>query len=318
MSQIKFSAVVPVFNEQGNLRRLYEEMRVVCTELACTYEIIFIDDGSSDGSLTTLKEIQQKDSNVRVIQFRRNFGQTAALAAGFDVARGQIIATLDADCQNDPRDIPAMFERLEDGYDLVCGWRHHRKDNYLSRTLPSRVANIIIGQLTDVKLHDYGCTLKIMRSDLAKSLKLYGEMHRLIPALSSSHGAKISEIKVNHRLRVSGVSKYGLTRTLRVILDIITVKFFLNFSSRPIQLFGSVGLLSTLSGVAILGVYGFQKIFFGLSLTDRPVLLLAVLLVIGGLQFITFGLLAELQVRTYHESQDKPTYVIREIYESLE
>ena len=318
MSQIKLSIVLPVFNEDGNLSLLYEEIRVVCTELACAYEVIFIDDGSLDGSLNTLREIQQKDSNVRVVQFRRNFGQTAALAAGFDVARGQVIATLDADCQNDPRDIPKMLEQLEDGYDLVCGWRYRRKDNFFSRTLPSKVANIIIGLLTDIKLHDYGCTLKVMRSDLAKSLKLYGEMHRLIPALSSSYGAKISEIKVNHRPRVSGISKYGLTRTLRVILDVITVKFFLNFSSRPIQLFGSFGLLSTLCGVSILGIYGFKNLVFGMSLADRPILLLAVLLIVAGLQFITFGLLAELQVRTYHESQDKPTYLIRNIYESLE
>ena len=231
MSQIKLSIVLPVFNEDGNLSLLYEEIRVVCTELACTYEVIFIDDGSLDGSLDTLRTIQLKDSNVRIVQFRRNFGQTAALAAGFDVARGQVIATLDADSQNDPRDIPKMLEQLEDGYDLVCGWRYRRKDNFFSRTLPSKVANIFIGLLTDIKLHDYGCTLKVMRSDLAKSLKLYGEMHRLIPALSSSYGAKISEIKVNHRPRVSGMSKYGLTRTLRVILDVITVKFFLNLSA---------------------------------------------------------------------------------------
>ncbi|SVB40102.1 uncharacterized protein METZ01_LOCUS192956, partial [marine metagenome] len=300
MSQIKLSIVLPVFNEDGNLSLLYEEIRVVCTELGCTYEVIFIDDGSLDGSLDTLRAIQLKDSNVRVVQFRRNFGQTAALAAGFDIARGQVIATLDADCQNDPRDIPKMLEQLEDGYDLVCGWRYRRKDNFFSRTLPSKVANIFIGLLTDIKLHDYGCTLKVMRSDLAKSLKLYGEMHRLIPALSSSYGAKISEIKVNHRPRVSGMSKYGLTRTLRVILDVITVKFFLNFSNRPIQLFGSFGLLSTLCGVSILGIYGFRKIFLGMSLTDRPILLLAALLIVTGFQFITFGLLAELQVRTYH------------------
>ena len=318
MSQIKLSVVLPVFNEEGNLSVIYEEMRVVCTELACTYEIIFVDDGSLDGSLNTLREIQQKDSNVRVIQFRRNFGQTAALAAGFAIARGQVIVTLDADCQNDPKDIPIMLKKLEEGYDLVCGWRYRRQDNYFSRTLPSKIANFIIGLLTDIKLHDYGCTLKVMRSDLAKSLKLYGEMHRLIPALSSSYGARISEVKVNHRPRVSGLSKYGLSRTLRVVLDVITVKFFLSFSSRPIQLFGSFGLISALSGSCILGVYGFQKIFFGMSLSDRPVLLLAVLLVIGGLQFITFGLLAELQIRTYHESQNKPTYLIRTIYESLE
>ena len=318
MSQIKLSVVLPVFNEEGNLAVIHEEIQVVFTELACTYEIIFIDDGSLDGSLNTLIEIQKKDSNVRVVQFRRNFGQTAALAAGFAIARGQVIVTLDADCQNDPRDIPIMLKKLEEGYDLVCGWRHRRQDNYFSRTLPSKIANFIIGLLTDIKLHDYGCTLKVMRSDLAKSLKLYGEMHRLIPALSSSYGARISEIKVNHRPRVSGLSKYGLTRTLRVILDVITVKFFLSFSSRPIQLFGSFGLISVLGGVSILGVYGVRKIFFGMSLTDRPILLLAVLLIIGGLQFITFGLLAELQIRTYHESQNKPTYLIRTIYESLE
>ena len=318
MSQIKLSVVLPVFNEEGNLSVIYEEIRVVCTELACTYEIIFVDDGSLDGSLNTLREIQQKDSNVRVIQFRRNFGQTAALAAGFAIARGQVIVTLDADCQNDPKDIPIMLKKLEEGYDLVCGWRYRRQDNYFSRTLPSKIANFIIGLLTDIKLHDYGCTLKVMRSDLAKSLKLYGEMHRLIPALSSSYGARISEVKVNHRPRVSGLSKYGLSRTLRVVLDVITVKFFLSFSSRPIQLFGSFGLISVLGGVSILGVYGVRNIFYGVSLTDRPILLLAVLLIIGGLQFITFGLLAELQIRTYHESQDKPTYLIRTIYESLE
>lgn len=313
---VDMSVVLPVYNEEGSLQILYEELCTVLDACVDSYEIIFVDDGSTDESLNILKRIQSADSRLRVVQFRKNFGQTASLSAGLKLARGNIVITMDADCQNDPADIPRMLEQLNNGYDLICGWRHPRKDNFFLRTIPSKIANIFIGMLTDIKLHDYGCTLKVMQRDVAKNIELYGEMHRLIPALASSYGVDICEVKVNHRRRMHGKSKYGIARTFGVILDVMTVKFFLSYSSRPIQLFGGVGLLSTMAGLSILGWYGFQKIVFGMSLNDRPVLLLALLFVISGLHFITFGLLAELQIRTYHESQSKPIYAIRKIYQA--
>jgi glycosyltransferase involved in cell wall biosynthesis len=317
-SEIGLSVVLPVYNEEENIRPLYKELIATLGHGSNSYEIVFVDDGSTDKSLLALKEIQSSDPKVRVVQFRKNFGQTASLAAGINLARGAVVVTLDADLQNDPADIPKMLEELKNGYDLVCGWRTPRKDSFLFRTMPSKIANFFIGMLTDVKLHDYGCTLKVMQRDVAKSLKLYGEMHRLIPALASSYGVAICEVKVNHRPRIAGESKYGMARTFGVILDVLTVKFFLSYSSRPIQLFGGIGLLSGFVGSSILGWYGFQKLAFGLPLNDRPALLLAILLVVAGLQFITFGLLAELQIRTYHESQNKPTYAIRKIYQTIE
>ena len=312
------SVVVPVYNEEGNVELLYNEIVDVLSGYDKSYELVFIDDGSIDRSFEILNQIQLSDDHILLVQFRKNFGQTAALAAGLQHSQGKVIITLDADLQNDPADIPMMVDKLEEGFDLVCGWRSPRADNYFLRIIPSRVANYVIGLLTDLKLHDYGCTLKAMRHDLAKNLELYGDMHRLIPALASFHGADICEVKVNHRPRRTGTSKYGLTRTFGVILDMLTLKFFMNYSSRPIQLFGGLGLFFGFVGCLILGWYGLQYFAFGMSLNNRPMLLLAVLIVVAGLQFITFGLLAELQIRTYHESQNKPIYKIRKTFGKID
>ena len=320
MSQVQYykevdlSIIVPVYNEEGNVELLYNEIVDVLSGYDKSYELVFIDDGSVDRSFEILNQIQLFDDHILLVQFKKNFGQTAALAAGFQQSHGKVVITLDGDLQNDPADIPMMVEKLEEGFDLVCGWRSPRADNYFLRIIPSRVANYVIGLVTDVKLHDYGCTLKVMRNDIAKNLELYGDMHRLIPALASFHGADICEVKVNHRSRRSGTSKYGLARTFGVILDVLTLKFFMSYSSRPIQFFGGLGLFLGFVGCSILGWYGLQYFAFGLSLNDRPMLLLAVLLVVAGLQFITFGLLAELQIRTYHESQNKSIYKIRKIF----
>ena len=311
--EVDLSIIIPVYNEEGNVELLYNEIVDVLSAYNRSYELIFIDDGSTDRSFEILNQIQLSDDHVLLVQFRKNFGQTAALAAGFEHSQGKVVITMDADLQNDPADIPMMVDNLEEGFDMVCGWRSPRMDNYFLRIIPSRVANYFIGFLTNLKLHDYGCTLKAMRSDLAKHLELYGEMHRLIPALASFHGADICEVKVNHRPRRTGTSKYGLTRTFGVILDIVTLKFFMNYSSRPIQFFGGLGLSLGFLGCSILSWYAIRYFAFGMSLNDRPMLLLAILLVVAGLQFITFGLLAELQIRTYHESQNKPIYKIRKM-----
>ena len=314
-TQPHLSVVLPVFNEEDNLEPLYAE---ICEALeGIDFEVLFIDDGSSDASLDRLRGIQARDPRVRVAVFRRNFGQTAAMAAGFDLARGRFIATLDADRQNDPRDIPAMLDRLGSGYDMVCGWRYKRQDGFLLRLLPSKIANRIISYTTDVKLNDYGCTLKVMRAETARQIKLYGEMHRFIPAIASWSGVRIDEMKVNHRPRVAGTSKYGISRTFRVVLDLMTVKFLLGYAGRPIQLFGSIGLVSGFFGVALVSWLLVERLVFNQPLGDRPILLFAVLLVFIGLQFITVGLLAELQTRTYYESQGKSIYAIREMVESV-
>lgn len=311
---MKISVVLPVFNEEENLEPLYEELKLALTSLELEYEVIFIDDGSKDNSFNVLSKLHDRDKTVKVVQFRRNFGQTAALAAGFDHADGDIIVTLDADRQNDPNDIGLLVKKItEEGYDFVNGWRHKRKDPFLLRRLPSLIANKIISFTTDVKLHDYGCTLKAFTSDVAKNIELYGEMHRFIPAIASWMGVNIVEVKVNHRPRVAGVSKYGISRTFRVVLDLITVKFLLKYSSSPLQFFGLFGVVCGMVGFLISLYLTIQKIFFGVALADRPLLLLAVLLIFMGFQFITIGLLAELQIRTYHEAQNKPTYVVRNI-----
>ena len=249
-----------------------------------------------------------------VIEFRRNFGQTAALAAGLRAANGEIIVTMDADRQNVPREIPMLVQEIDRGMDLVCGWRHDRKDGLWLRLLPSRAANWLISTTTDVKLHDYGCTLKAMRRDVAKNLRLYGEMHRFIPAIASWYGVRMSEVKVRHHPRTAGVSKYGLSRTFRVLLDLLTVKFLMGYSARPIQFFGSIGMACTFAGGGILGWLFIERVFLGVALAGRPAVLAGIVLTLVGLQFITVGLLAELQARTYHESQDKPIYEIRHTY----
>jgi glycosyltransferase involved in cell wall biosynthesis len=305
--------VVPVFNEEKNINILYQELIDVLTKLDLTFEIIFIDDGSTDKSLAILSELQENDSRIVVISFRRNFGQTAALSAGFDYARGNIIITLDGDLQNDPEDIPKLLQKLSEGYDIVNGWRFDRKDSFFSRRLPSIIANKIISYSTNVKLHDYGCTLKAFRKEITQNIKLYGEMHRFIPAIASGMGSSVAEVKVNHRVRKFGKSKYGISRTIRVVLDLITVKFLLSYATRPLQIFGLLGFSCGIIGFCMAIYLTIQRQFYGISLANRPALLLAILLIFMGLQFVTLGLLAELQSRTYHEAQNKPIYSIRNI-----
>jgi glycosyltransferase involved in cell wall biosynthesis len=310
---VTLSVVIPVFNEAPNLAVLHAELARVLTDVAQDYEVLYIDDGSLDDSAAVLRQLQERDPHVGVVRFTRNYGQTAALAAGFDHAAGELIVTMDADRQNDPADIPALLTKLGDGYDMVTGWRVSRRDPWLTRRLPSMVANGLIGLITGVRLHDYGCTLKVLRRDMVAGLRLYGEMHRFIPALVSDLGGRVTEIPVHHRPRVAGTSKYGLSRTMRVLLDLIAVKFLTSYSTRPIQVFGAIGLLCSTTGLGITGVLGVERIFFGVELANRPIVWLGILLTLMGLQFITMGLLGELLVRTYHESQDKPVYRVAEV-----
>jgi glycosyltransferase involved in cell wall biosynthesis len=310
----ELSVVIPIYNEAPNLERLYDEFTAALEGWGRPYELILVDDGSVDGSIDILEQLAARDARVRVIEFRRNFGQTAAFAAGFAAARGGLIATADGDLQNDPRDLPAMIQRLESGHDIICGWRQHRKDPFLNRRLPSIVANWLISRSTGVRLNDYGCSLKVFRAEVVKPLRLYGEMHRFLPALASEMGVRIAEQTVNHRPRVQGRSKYGISRTVRVILDLLTVKFLLSYATRPLQIFGLLGLVLGGLGALILGVLGFGRIMQQVSLDQhQPMVLLGILLGFAGLQLLTIGLLAEMQVRTYHESQGKPTYVIRRV-----
>lgn len=315
---LELSVIIPVFNEEKNLEPLYEEISRVLDSLGQAFEIIFVDDGSRDGSFPVLKRIQEKDKAVKIIRLRRNFGQTAALSAGFDYARGRVIVTMDADLQNDPKDIPALLAKINEGYDLVSGWRQKRHDKFFTRRLPSIVANRLISFLTGVKLHDYGCTLKAFRKEIIKSIRLYGELHRFIPAIASTLGVSIAEVKVSHRPRRFGRSKYTIFRLPRVILDMLTVKFLLSYSTRPLQVFGLLGLISGLSGFVIALWLSYQRLILKVSSANRPILLLAVLLMVIGIQFVTLGLLAEIMVRTYHESTGKPIYHIREIIDGEE
>ncbi|HEC27732.1 MAG TPA: glycosyltransferase [Gammaproteobacteria bacterium] len=310
---MKISIILPVFNEEENLDDMNAEIMAVVENMDVDYEIIYIDDGSTDRSFEILSSLREKNQNIKVIQFRRNFGQTACLAAGFDHATGDVIVTMDSDRQNDPNDIPMLLDKINEGYDLVSGWRFDRQDAWLSRKLPSKLANSLISKITGVKLHDYGCSLKAFRKEVVENIRLYGEMHRFIPAIASWMGVRIAEVKVNHRARVAGISKYGISRTFRVILDLVTVKFLLQYSARPLHFFGGIGLASGVTGFLIAFVMLIQKFFFGVALGDRPLLLLAVLLMFIGIQFVTFGLLGELMTRTYHEAQNKPVYVIRQL-----
>ena len=315
---LDLSIVIPLLNEEENIPELYGELTEVLATINRTSEMVFVDDGSTDKSFQLLKELQQKDPRVVVVSFRKNFGQTAAMAAGFDYARGDVIVTMDADLQNDPRDIPLLLEKIDQGCDVVTGWRYDRKDAFINRRLPSMIANKIISKTTGVNLHDYGCTLKAFRQEIIKTIKLYGEMHRFIPAIASGMGISIAEVKVNHRARKYGTSKYGISRTFRVILDLLTVKFLLSYSTRPIHVFGMFGLASSGLGMLLALVMIFQRQFFGTPMGDRPLLLLAILLLFMGVQFITIGLLAELQARTYHESQDKPIYYVQQVLQEDE
>jgi glycosyltransferase involved in cell wall biosynthesis len=307
------SIVIPVYNEEENIGPLVSEITSVMDPLGKRYEIIIVDDGSQDRTFERLAALRQRTCALRVIRLKRNFGQTAALAAGLSHARGEFVALMDGDGQNDPADIPGMLAQLDRGADLVCGWRFKRHDAFLSRRLPSTIANGLISWATRVELHDYGCTLKVMRQEIAKGLKLYGEMHRFIPAIAFERGARIVEMKVNHRPRLRGTSKYGMTRILRVILDLLTVKFLLSYSTRPSHMFGLVGLACTGLGILI-GLYlSMQKVLYNADIGGRPLLLLGILLIFIGFQFITMGLLGEMLARTYHESQDRPVFAIREI-----
>ncbi len=307
------SLVIPIYNEEENIPLLYAEIKEVLDGTSHQYEMIFIDDGSSDTSVQVLEQLSQKDERVLVVALRRNFGQTAAMSAGFDHASGDIIITMDGDLQNDPHDIPDMVAKLNDGYDVVTGWRYDRQDPFISRKLPSMMANKLISWITGVGLHDYGCTLKAFRREVTENIRLYGEMHRFIPAIASGMGISFTEVKVNHRARRFGTSKYGISRTIRVVLDLMTVKFILSYATRPLHVFGTVGVMSAGIGFIIAFIMTLQRFFAGTGLSDRPLLLLAVLLIFMGVQFITMGLLAELVVRTYHESQKKPIYYVRRV-----
>jgi glycosyltransferase involved in cell wall biosynthesis len=314
--EIELSIVIPLFNEEENVEPLYAQLKEAMEPLEQSYEIIVVDDGSTDRSFELLKGLHAQDKRLRVIRFRRNFGQTAAFAAGFEHAQGRVVVTMDADLQNDPADIPRLLEKLEEGYDVVSGWRVERwKSAWLTRRLPSVVANRLISETTGVHLHDYGCSLKAYRDEVVKNINLYGELHRFIPAMASWMGVSVTEIPVHYQPRQFGRSKYGLSRTIKVILDLLTVRFLLSYATRPIHIFGSLGL--AMSGLgSILGLYlSVVKLALGQDIGSRPLLLLAILLMVLGVQMITMGLLGELVVRTYHESQGKRIYVIREILE---
>ena len=308
------SVIVPIFNERENLRRLHAEILEVLSSTAASgeFEIIYIDDGSTDGSSEVLAELVAGEPRTCGVFLRRNYGQTAAFAAGFAQARGDVIVTMDGDLQNDPRDIAALLEQLDAGYDVASGWRVDRQDN-LRRRLPSAIANRLISSVTRVHLHDYGCSLKAYRAEIVKEVRLYGEMHRFLPALCHWHGASVTEVETRHRPRMHGRSKYGLGRTLRVIMDLLTVKFLMSFSTRPLHVFGLVGFASLALGMAINLYLSFQKLVLGLPIGNRPLLLLGVLLLFTGFQFMSMGLLGEMLARIYHESQQKPIYAIRRV-----
>ena len=309
---MNLSLIIPVYNEQDNLPLLFDAIYKVMNSLDQSWEVILVDDGSQDNSLSVLKEYAQKDADhVRVISFRRNFGQTAAIAAGLDYAQGETIILLDADMQNDPADIPMMLAKLDEGYDLVSGWRKSRKDNALTRNFPSMIANWLISRVTGVHLHDYGCTLKAYRRDVLEGFRLYGEMHRFIPVYASSVGAKITEMPVNHHPRKFGKAKYGLERTAKVILDLFTVKFLVSYASKPIYLFGGAGGFLMVISTIIMFYLFMRRIFFLVAIANSPLLQMSAMFFILGFQSILLGLIAELLVRTYHESQRKPTYTVR-------
>ena len=309
---VEVSIVIPVYNEEANLRVLHTKLSDVLASITESYEILFVDDGSTDDSFNILKELNREDKRAKAIKFRRNFGQTAALSAGFDYSKGNVIITMDGDLQNDPEDIPRLLKKINEGYDIVSGCRTDRKDPYFTKKLPSKFSNWLASKLTDVKLHDFGCTLKAFRREVVANINLYGEMHRYIPALASGMGVTIAEVKVRHHPRQHGKSKYGLTRLMRGMLDLITVKFLLSYSTRPLQLFGIPGVISFFVGFVMGAYLTIERLVFGMSIANRPLLLLAVLLIFLGVQFITMGLLGEVITRTYYEVQGKPIYAVKE------
>ncbi len=309
----ELSIVIPLYNEVDNVPPLYDELTAALHAVGRPYEVIVVDDGSRDESFARLRAIHEVDARWRVVRFRRNFGQAAGFAAGFAAARAPVVITLDADLQNDPQDIPKLLAKIEEGYDIVSGWRMERKEPFLTRRLPSMMANRLISGTTNVVLHDYGCSLKAYRREVVKNIRLYGELHRFIPALASWMGVNVAEVPVNDRKRRFGKSKYGISRTFRVFLDLITVRFFLAYATRPLHVFGGLGLASVGVGM-LMGLYlTFVKLVLGENIGTRPLLLLAVMLVILGVQMISMGLLGEMIMRTYYESQNKPIYAIREV-----
>jgi glycosyltransferase involved in cell wall biosynthesis len=310
---MNLSIVIPLYNEEENIEPLYAQLKSALEGVGQEYEIIIVDDGSTDGSFEVLKRLHEDDECLKVIRFRRNFGQTAAFAAGFDCSQGQVVITMDADLQNDPADIPLLLEKIEEGYDVVSGWRLHRQDPFLTRRLPSMIANWLISQVTGVRLHDYGCSLKAYRCEVVKNVQLYGELHRFIPAIANWMGVSVAEVPVRHYARRFGKSKYGLSRTARVLLDLLTVRFLLSYSTRPIHIFGGLGLISFVAGIGLGGYLSYVKFALGKNIGDRPLLLLAILLMVMGVQLISMGLLGELVVRTYYETLDKPIYAVREV-----
>lgn len=309
----RISIVIPLYNEEESIPHLWEQLDKAIANYGQPAEVVIVDDGSKDRSFALLQEIARQDRRFTIIRFRRNFGQTAAFAAGFAQASGEVVITMDADLQNDPMDIPLLMAKIDEGYDIVSGWRKDRQDRYWDRKLPSMMANRLISNVTDVQLHDYGCSLKAYRREVLEHVHLYGELHRFIPALASQVGGTVTEVPVNHRSRQYGRSKYGISRTVRVMLDLINVWFLGSYSTRPIHVFGTLGLASAALGVLV-GLYlTLLKLFLGESIGNRPLLLLAVLLVVIGVQLVTMGLLAEMITRTYYESQGKPIYIVREI-----
>jgi glycosyltransferase involved in cell wall biosynthesis len=305
------SVAIPIYNEEGNIPILYERVTSALRAISRPWELIFVNDGSNDGSEELLDEIAEKDSNVKVIHFRRNFGQTAAMMAGFNFAKGDIIIPMDGDMQNEPADIPLLLAKLEEGFDVVSGWRKDRQDNALKRNLPSIMANQLISFVSGVRLHDFGCSLKAYRRDVVQGVRLYGEMHRFLPIYTRWHGARIAEVTVRHYARAHGKSKYGLERVLKVLADLITVKFLERFQQKPMYLFGAVGLVSL--GISFLsGVYAlFRKFVEGEPFIKNPLLLMCIITTMTGVMCILMGLLAEMVVRTFYESQGKPVYLVR-------
>ena len=312
-SDIDLSIIIPIYNERESIGKLYDNLNGALSRMNLKYEVLLIDDGSVDGTFNELLKVHRKNKLFKIIRFRKNFGQTSAISAGFSYAEGEVVVTLDADLQNDPRDIPVLLEKLNEGYDIVSGWRKNRKDKAVTRIFPSIVANKIISKLTGVHLHDYGCTLKAYRKEVVKNINLYGEMHRYIPAIASWMGVKVAEVPVMHHSRKYGKSKYGVSRTIKVILDIITVKFLLSYSQSPIQMFGLLGLFSGMIGFIMTAYLIIMRLFFNQSLADRPLFILSIFMIFIGVQLITIGLLAEVLIRVYHKVQDRTTYVIKDI-----
>jgi glycosyltransferase involved in cell wall biosynthesis len=307
---MKLSVVVPLYNEQENVGPLVDELEAALAPYAGEYELILVDDGSTDETFQRLCQRAESRPHLRLVKFARNYGQTAAMSAGFHMARAEAVVTLDGDLQNDPRDIPALLAKMQEGWDIVSGWRKNRKDTFINRTLPSRIANWLISRITGVHLHDYGCTLKAYRRDVMLRFELYGQLHRFLPALGAWAGGSVTEVVVNHRARERGATKYGIGRTFTVVLDLVTVKFLMSYGSHPIRVFGMTGILSALGGLAALVAVIAMKVWSGVDMTGNPLLYLAMMGAILGVQFLLMGVIAEMLMRTYHEAQDKRPYVI--------